>query len=130
MACTRFVHLGLTPVHGLVGVVDEFLLVGPVKRVGGDSEGSRHGDVRSLRQRNFILVESIAETLDDRGCLISVGLRQSHHEFVSTKTENLVASTELLLKNSCNSLDDFASREVPVTIIDVLEVIQIYEKDG
>ena len=57
-------------------------------------------------------------------------MRQQHHKFVATVAEGIVDQAQVCLDMKAEFREQFAADEMPVSIVDLLEMIEVDEDDA
>src|SRR5262245_49868752 len=89
----------------------------------GDSDTDGDGFFVMRTERQLGCLNSAAYVFGDMKCSLGIGPRQKHTELVPTTSKYEVAHPDGLLQDARYGLQCVVPRNVPVDIIDLLEVI-------
>src|ERR1700722_9442238 len=117
----------LHQVHHLVGGTDDFLDGAAVLRVTGNAEAGHHAHLESFGQQIFGIAQGMQEALGDLKSRIFSGLGKQNDELVSSVAEGGIDSPHTVLDGPGNLGQQAAAGQVPVEVVDALEVVQVDE---
>ena len=117
----------LDHVHHFVGLADDLVRALRVFRISRNAHASADIQIQLFFFEERGAAKHVQQTESDYHCRIFSRLGKENYELVATVAEGIVDEAQVRLDLKADLVEQFTANEMPVSVVDLLEVVEIDE---